>query len=233
MERIDIAKKLERQRAKAGDAFLTAVKGWIDEESRKRTTVSERLATTTSTPNQFDFDLLETGRIYHIDQIREICVTYRLRFLPSRFFKEAYPAEAITAIRELERTHETELSQFHVMAPSKMFLLKKREDPLLFTSLGNDYYYLVHKWGTDLHPLRKLMVWPMRNFLRLLGFLLVVSILLTALIPETFHVGASPEIINFVSFLFIFKGVCGIAIYYCFWKGKNFNEVIWDSEFSN
>lgn len=233
MERIDIAKKLERQRAKAGDAFVAAVNGWIQEEVRKRKDIAERLSTATSERNNFNFDLLDTDRIYHLSQIREICITYRLRFLPSHFFKEAYPPEAISAIRELERVHETELNNFHVMAPSKMFLLKKREDPLLFASLGNDYYYLIHKWGTDLHPLRKLLVWPMRSFLRLVAFLLVVSILLTALIPDTFHVGASPEIIYFVSFLFIFKGVCGVAIYYCFWKGKNFNEVIWDSEFAN
>ncbi|WP_395062778.1 hypothetical protein [Flavobacterium sp.] len=36
------------------------------------------------------------------------------------------------------------------MAPSKAFNLKKYDDPLLFAPIGNDYYYLIHKWGNDL-----------------------------------------------------------------------------------
>ena len=38
------------------------------------------------------------------------------------------------------------------MAPSALFRLEKTDDPLLFVPLGNNYYYLVHKWGNDLHP---------------------------------------------------------------------------------
>ena len=41
------------------------------------------------------------------------------------------------------------------MAPSKLFELENYDDPLLFASLGDGYYYLIHKWGNDLSFLEK------------------------------------------------------------------------------
>ena len=31
--------------------------------------------------NKFDFDLLVSDKIYHIDHIKKVCIDYRLRFL--------------------------------------------------------------------------------------------------------------------------------------------------------
>ena len=55
-------------------------------------------------------------------------------------------------IKSLEKTHNTNIGDFKIMAPSALFRLEKTDDPLLFVPLGNNYYYLVHKWGNDLHP---------------------------------------------------------------------------------
>ena len=54
------------------------------------------------------------------------------------------------------------------MAPSVLFRLEKKDDPLLFVPLGNEYYYLIHKWGNDLHPFRKALMWPFKNIWNLL-----------------------------------------------------------------
>jgi Trk-type K+ transport system membrane component len=43
----------------------------------------------------------------------------------------------------------------------------------------------------------------------------------------------SPDIFRILSFLFVFKSLAGIALYYCFWQGKNFNEAIWNSKYYN
>ena len=48
------------------------------------------------------------------------------------------------------------------MAPSKLFKLKNADDPLLFASLGSDYFYLIDKWGNDLSYFRKISMWPFK-----------------------------------------------------------------------
>jgi len=48
------------------------------------------------TTNTFDFDKLDTHRIFHLNHIREICIDYRLRFLDISRFKGVIPQEAIS-----------------------------------------------------------------------------------------------------------------------------------------
>jgi hypothetical protein len=181
--------------------------------------------------NKFEFDLLETDRIFHLSHIKETCVDYRLRFLDMKYFKGDVPAEALLKISELEQAHQTKLAGFKIAAPSKLFELKKSDDPLLFVPIGNDYYYLVHKWGNDLHPLRKLMMYPFRNLGLFTVFMIFISLLITSVLPVNILGPTNPGIFYLISFLFTLKSVMGFAIYYSFWQGKNFNEYIWNSRY--
>jgi len=119
------------------------------------------------------------------------------------------------------------------MAPAKLFKLKNADDPLLFVPIGNQYYYLIHSWGKDLHPFRKLMMWPFKNLENFILLLLVVSFLLTTLVPEGMFSQKQTTTEFLVIFLFMFKWVAGLAIYFGFKKGKNFSEAIWRSKFYN
>lgn len=181
--------------------------------------------------NKFDIDLLETDRIFHLSHIKDTCVDYRLRFLDMKYFKGEIPNEALLKISQLEKEHHTQLSGFKVAAPSKLFELKKSDDPLLFAPIGNDYYYLIHKWGDDLHPLRKLLMYPFRNLGYFTVFMILVSLLITSFLPVNILGPANPGAFYLISFLFTLKSVMGFAIYYCFWQGKNFNEYIWNSRY--
>ncbi|MFS4491520.1 hypothetical protein [Maribacter sp. 2308TA10-17] len=183
--------------------------------------------------NQFDFDQLETNRIFHIDQIKQICIDYRLRFLNSRYFKGDIPQEAFNEIKKLERDHNIEVKGFKIIAPSKLFKLKDKDDPLLFAPIGNDYFYLVHKWGNDLHPLRKLLMWPFKNIVNLSLLVLAISYLITLLVPEGLFSKASTSAEFWIVFFFMFKSVAAIVIFYGFAMGKNFNPAIWNSKYFN
>ena len=182
--------------------------------------------------NNFNLDLLETDRIFHLKDIKAICIIYRLRFLPSNLFKAEIPFEAMSKIKQLEKTHETTLSGFKIMAPSKSFRLKNYDDPLLFAPIGNGYYYLIHKWGNDLNKFRKWMMMPFRNFETLLVATFLFSLILTAIVPNTGHYESTPSTF-LILFLFMFKSVIGVIIYFAFAKGKNFNSAIWNSRYSN
>lgn len=183
--------------------------------------------------NQFDFDRLETNRIFHLDTIKKICIEYRLRFLDLAFFKGDIPVEATEKVQALEQEHNTELRHLKIVAPSKLFKLKNSDDPLLFVPMGNQYYYLIHKWGNDLHPLRRLMMWPFKNIITSIVSILLLSLMLTSFMPLTLF-SAEPNWSDFLLiFLFMFKSIAAIVIYYSFAAGKNFSRAIWDSTYYN
>jgi hypothetical protein len=156
-----------------------------------------------------------------------------LRFLPSSFFKGEIPEEGISKIHSEEKTHQTQLRNLHIVAPSKKLKLENADDPLLFAPLGNDYFYFIYKWGNDLHPLRKLLVWPYKTFENLIITLLALSLLLTALTPVNLLAKSHGMQEYVLLFLFIFKGVAGVVLFYGFAKGKNFNTAIWKSKYYN
>ena len=53
--------------------------------------------------NNFDFDRLETHRIFHLNQIKKVCIDYRLRFLDLKYFKGNIPNEGVEKIIQLEK----------------------------------------------------------------------------------------------------------------------------------
>ena len=184
--------------------------------------------------NDFNIDKLESSKIYHIKQIEQICINYRLRFLDSKYFKGKLPYEAISKIKTLEEEHQTDLRGFKIMAPSKLFKLENADDPLLFAPIGNDYYYLIHKWGNDLSPFRRIMMWPFKTFENFVFFILFSALIGTFFVPSGFFMNEDNLTTEFILlYLFMFKWIGGISIYYGFAKGKNFNTAIWRSKYYN
>jgi len=184
------------------------------------------------TQNSFDFDQLKSHRIYHLDQIREVCIDYRLRFLDIKYFKNDLPESAHQAINKIETDHGTVLADFKVMAPSVLFRLERKDDPLLFVPLGNNYYYLVHKWGNDLHPLRKLLMWPFKNIWNLLLTVLAVSFVATEITPMDLFTKTPDQASYWMLYFFMFKAIASIVLFYGFALGKNFNPAIWNSKYN-
>ena len=183
--------------------------------------------------NDFDFDLLESDRIFHISAIRTVCIDYRLRFLDSNFFKGKIPTEALNEIRHLENLHNTELDGFKIMAPSKLLKLENADDPLLFAPIANDYYYLIYKWGKDLHPLRKWVCLPFKNINNTLIFALFTSLLLCLMVPFSIYDEGKELTEFFFLYLFMFKAVGFVIIFFGISRGKNFNSEIWNSKYYN
>ena len=182
--------------------------------------------------NKFDFDLLTTNNILHIDQIKKVCIDYRLRFLDLKYFKGNIPATAIEKICELEKIHETSLKDFKIMAPSVLFRLKKADDPLLFVPLGNDYYYLIHKWGNDLSPYRKLWAWPFKNIWNLLILILIISFFATLITPYQIFTKTQTPSTFWMLYFFMFKAIASVVLFYGFALGKNFNPAIWNNRYN-
>jgi len=183
--------------------------------------------------NNFKFDFLETDRIFHIDQIKEICINYRLRFLDSKYFKGQIPDKTIDKIKLLEQKHNIGIEGFKIVAPSKLFKLADKDDPLLFAPIGNGYFYLIDKWGNDLHPLRRILVWPFKNIVNLSLLVVLISWLTTLLIPSGLFSKSNSQMEFMIIFFFMFKSIAAVVIFYGFALGKNFNPAIWNSKYFN
>lgn len=236
LKRISLLDRLEKVRSRQSDeeTFLSQVKAFLAKDAEQEERIQANLAKSDrNIENPFDFDALETDRIYHVSHIRQICIDYRLRFLDTKYFKGNIPREGIQTIKELEKVHELEIRGFKIVAPSRLFRLEDKNDPLLFAPIGNGYYYLIHKWGNDLHPFRKILVWPFKSVMNLLFVLVVFSYLLTSLIPEGLFSKQGSAAEFWIIFFFMFKSVASVAIFYGFALGKNFSPAVWNSKYFN
>ena len=235
MKKIDLELKLRsfRDNEKNSDLLLQVEKILNDDEN-SRTEISNKLSTKnpSKAENALVFDLLKTENIYHLSHIEKICVDYRLRFLDSNLFKNTIPEEAISKIKNLEKEHQTNLSGFKIVAPSKAFHLVNYDDPLLFVPIGNNYYYLIHKWGDEMNSFRKLMVLPLKSLWNFTIFTVILSVLVTLVIPQS-NLSKSVPLAPVIIFLFTFKSIFAILGYFFFMVGKNFNTEIWQRKYYN
>ena len=237
LRRTNIEQKLQqtRKKALADSDLLEQVRNILAEDDLKEDAIIARMKSPQKpTPrNSFNFDLLETQHIYHIDQIRDICVNYRLRFLDTRYFKNEIPQEALSKIKQLEKEHDTTLRGFKIVAPSKMFKLENADDPLLFAPIGNGYFYLIHKWGNDLNAFRKIFAWPFKSFENLIIITILISLLAAYAVPNGIFSKDTSGVQFLLIFFFTFKSIASMVLYYSFAAGKNFNTAIWNSKYFN
>jgi len=230
---LELELKTIRDKEKNSDLLLQVEKILLDDEI-SRNEISNKLSQNNdvSNKNALIFDLLKTENIFHINHIEKICVDYRLRFLDSSLFKNDIPEEAISEIKKLEKKHNTKLSGFKIVAPSKAFYLLNYDDPILFIPIGNDYYYLVHKWGNEFNWYRKLLVWPIKNLSNFTITSIAISLIIAIIVPEN-NLSKSVPLAPLIVFLFAFKSIVAVFAYFFFMSGKNFNEEIWQRKYYN
>lgn len=238
LERIDLHKKLKLLRKKEiqEQALLEEVKKILTEDVQSEAEILQRILEGDPDDmdgNNFHFDLLESGRIFHLSQIKKICINYRLRFLNTKYFKGELPAEAILAVKILEESHNIKIQGFKIVAPAKYFRLENADDPMLFAPIGNNYFYLIHKWGTDIHPLRKIIMWPLRDLENIMIFSFLASFFLTFGIREVFFSKYQETSEFLILFMYSFKGIVALVFFYGISLGKNFSSGNWNSRFYN
>jgi len=237
MKKINLKNKLSQLRDKqaSADELLQQVKQILQEDDKKDQAIYQEIKEGTSRPdkNFFKPELMEIENIFHISQIKQLCIVYRLRFLNSRYFKDDLPYEAIIKIKKLQKQHHTTLKGFKILAPAKAFKLRNADDPLLFVPIGKGYYYLIHKWGNDLSVWRKLLVWPYRGIQYMAVFVFLLSVIFVALVPSRFTNGelTPPKFLLFAFIMFQWFG--GLTLFFMIKKGKSFSHMVWKSPYLN
>lgn len=217
--------------------LMDQVHQWLEEEDKhdhilRAVVLSSRKERPVSIPG------LDPQRVFHRDAIRDLCVKYRLRFLDAGLFKGEIPAQAIHAVRQLERQADQPITSFKMMAPGERFQLCDSEvDPLLFVPVGDDRYYLVHKWGSDLGWHRVLTGWAFRTPAHLSAVVFLIALLITAIMPA--HLITSDPTSGFwgghrLLFLFWTSMVCAsFTVFGWFAFFGQFSSQCWNSKYFN
>jgi len=174
----------------------------------------------------------DTDRVFHLSTIKALCIKYRLRFLDAGLFKGEIPSQAILGIRQLERRTNGPLQSYKIMAPAERFKLGDCEvDPLLFVPMGNDNYYLVHKWGKDISWTRELRGWSVRTPVHLGATVLVAAALITLMFSsEALAAWGVPRL-----FLFFWTSTVLISFTVFGWLAffGQFSSHAWNSRYFN
>ena len=183
-----------------------------------------------------NFDTLNVNQIFHVKDIQKLCINYRLRFLDSKRFNGNFPPEALDAIKAFEKEQEREITGFKMIAPAGMFkLAEKDKDPLLFVPMGGNYYYLIAQWGKDLHPLRKILVYPFRDFESLMKSVFGFCMLVALLFPESLMRGPKDTgtilHLRVIFFFWMVFSTGAMTALYGFSRMKNFNSNLWKSKY--
>ena len=140
-----------------------------------------------------NFEKEYLGKVYTRNMIKDLAVDYKLKFLPATYFKGDMDVVVLSKIRQFAKDTNTEIdrhtlsSRFFILAPHQCFHLKERErptppkpiDPLIFYKISENHYRLIHKWGADFTPLRRLLGWKWENVhnVRTFNFLVQLPVL--------------------------------------------------------
>lgn len=126
---------------------------------------------------------LDQSRIFSKAEIKQLCVSYSLRFLDLVQYKGTIDPKLPSKIVEFEKLYKESGHgdavlrtgfnhnydggdyNYKIVAPEESFKLQDRpKDPLLFYHIGDGFYYLVHKWGEDISVMRWIKSLRWRNY---------------------------------------------------------------------
>lgn len=235
---INIKSELIREKSRQ-QRIMNEVYDLLNDEIEKDAAILARLKSgrDRSTNSENVHADLAAENIFRLEEIKKICIRFRLRFLESTYFKAEYPYEAISNIKSLERTLGKEIVSFHIIAPEKAFELENiNKDPLLFANLGNGQYYLLHQWGTDLAWYKRILCWPLQNFKTFLITLFLVCAAFSFSIPTSFM-----QVFSFSNEMYLriwlsihtFIAMFGISLWAGLSFDKTFSSLNWNSKYYN
>jgi hypothetical protein len=239
---LDVKEELQeakKKRQTSEDALIKEVHALLDEGKYVDEELLQRMKS--SEKNRAFATLKDLNRddIYTLEDISNICIRYRLRFLDTKYFKPEFPYEALAKVKALERANETKIERFRIIAPGEAFNLEDaNKDPLLFAELADGRYYLLHKWGKDLAWYRRILTWPLQSLGTFFTTLVIFCAVLAFSLPKEMIVRSSElyEHIFEYRMMFMMHIIIGLFFFLVFIGmtfHKSFSSMTWDSKCFN
>lgn len=113
------------------------------------------------------------GDVFQLSDVRQVCMEYSMRMLPAHLYRGPLDTMFGPKVKNFQRQHklsdEEVKENFYIVAPPEAFELEKRQrpvldlDPLLLYKVNDNFYKLVHQWGSDLSVFRYVSSWKQRD----------------------------------------------------------------------
>jgi len=237
---INIKKELIKVRGKSENDFLNSVNQLLDNDVVKETQIENNI-TKSSSKNYFaKINTHSKEDIFDFESIKKIAIQHRLRFLPTKYFKNQIPKEAIFKIKEIEKANNLTVEHFFILAPSQAFDLEDcNKDPLLFIPLENKNYLLVHQWGDDLGWLKKAIAFPLKTIESMFATVGIAAFLIAAFTPTWLILNGAEVDMGYFGyhriawFLYAFIMLCSLSTFMCFSQNVYPSEYQWDKKTYN
>lgn len=194
----------KRQQIFSRQLSLSVVTEWLQKEGELELEALQRMGLSQNEISQeqrnwitqCQLNQMYCGEVYHIDDIRKICMEYNMRMLPSRLYRGPVDPTFGVKVKHFQKDHQLTQEQteegFFIVAPAKTFELEKRQrpvidvDPLLLYKVNDHFYKLVHQWGSDLNIFRFVSAWRHRNLAQMTFHWMFMSFMFTMLLLGLF-----------------------------------------------
>lgn len=235
-EHSPVQKQLQRERDRqsaGGGRVVGEVKHILDNELLREANILKHLGRYEALSTVLQDDRIDAIRIFSREEIRQIAVNWRLKFLTSKLYRPEIPYEAVLMIKDLNREFGKELSSFFILSVPEAFREKVcEEEALLFSETSAGNYYLIHRWGKALAPRRRWLYWPMRCFENLFITVLFVTLCMVLSLPTWLitldHKAEYWSGYRAAAFFHLLIFNMGVTTYFTFAFAKNFSATIWD-----
>lgn len=215
------------------DVILDEVKTILSSDLLKENKILSNLKFYNKSFELLDESEIDSALVFSTEEIKNICIKYRLRFLDSQYFKDEFPYEAVLKIKDLNTEFKKDLKGFKILAQSEAFSKKEKDLPcLLFAPTLNGNFYLIHSWGKEYAWSRKYTLFPIRTFETLILTIAVFTLIVDLSLPvELITLDRSApyfcgyRIATYFHLLIFFSG---FTAYATFAFNKNFSKSNWN-----
>ncbi len=230
----ELLKTRNKKRSKE-DALIDEVKNILSSDLLKENKILGNLKFYNKSFELLDEVEINPAFVFSLQEIKNICIKHRLRFLDSQFYKDEFPYEAVLKIKDLNTSFKKDLKGFKILAQAQAFSKKEKECPcILFAPTINGNFYLIHSWGKDYKWYRKPLLFPLRTFETLILTLAVFTLIVDLSLPvELITLDRSApyfcgyRIATYFHLLIFFSG---FTAYATFAFNKNFSKSNWNDD---
>ena len=238
--KINLKDQLKKFQSKENSDILDLVNNQLLNDELMENNIKENFNSCATSIENIDLTKYNKNDVYDLKSIKSIAVKYRLRFLPTKYFKNEIPKEAIFKTKYLEKNNNTSIKNFHILAPATSFDLEDvNKDPLLFAPLKNGKYLLIHQWGTDLAWYKKLSALPLRSLESILISIGFVALLLSIITPTWLILNSAEIDMGYFGyhriawFLYAYILISSITTFICFSQNIYPSEYQWNKKTYN
>ena len=238
--KVNLKDELKKFQSKENSDILDLVNNQLLNDKLMENNIKKNLNSCSTTNENNDLTTYNENDVYDLKSIKSIAVKYRLRFLPTKYFKNEIPQEAIFKTKSLEKKNNTSIKNFHILAPATSFDLEDvNKDPLLFAPLKNGKYLLIHQWGTDLAWHKKLSALPLRSLESILISIGFVALFLSLITPTWLILNSAEIDMGYFGyhriawFLYAYILISSITTFICFSQNIYPSEYQWNKKTYN